>query len=89
MLFSSEVEVVERLVSIGSEAIPSLSHVMVGAGFPVNEQVSVTLLCSMTIRELGLSTTPGSTVLDKRAIIACMVCMSLIHVVICQYDAWL
>ncbi len=61
MLFRLEVEVMERLVSTGSEAVPSLSHVMVGTGFPVNEQVSITLLCSMTIRELGLSTTPGST----------------------------
>ncbi len=53
--------VMERLFSTGSEIEPSLSHVMVGAGFPVNEHVSITLLCSMTIRELGLSTTLGST----------------------------
>ena len=61
MLFCSETEFIDRLVSTGSESTPSLSHVMIGAGLPLKVQVNITGLCSMTTRVIGLSITVGST----------------------------
>ena len=49
------------LVSFESESMPSLSHVIEGAGFPVNVQVSITESNSKTVWESGPCTTLGST----------------------------
>jgi hypothetical protein len=42
------------LVTVGISSDPSLSHVIMGSGFPSNSQVRVTLACSRTAVETGL-----------------------------------
>lgn len=45
---------ISLLVTTGRSSDSSLSHVIVGGGFPLNTQVRVTLACSRTGVETGL-----------------------------------
>lgn len=50
----------------GRGLVPSLSHMIIGGGFPLNSQVNMTSACSRTMADMGLDSTALTTEKKKK-----------------------